>query len=75
MSRVRQIIELDSPTLKCKRQQLTGLVQKCNYCSGNGWIWGIDEFGEGVKVKCPMCQGTGMMRPTITINWESVCKK
>lgn len=75
MSRVKQVIELESPSLNSRHQQLTGLVQTCNYCCGNGWFWGRDQCGDSVKTECPMCHGAGQMRPMITIDWETVCEK
>ena len=75
MSRTRQILELSSPTVKTRHERLTGLVQQCNYCCGNGGFWGLDEFRESVKVPCPMCEGAGMMRPEIEINWKPIKKE
>lgn len=75
MSRTRQILELSSPTAKTRHERLTGLVQQCNYCCGNGWFWGLDEFRESVKAPCPMCEGAGMMRPEIEINWKPITKE
>lgn len=75
MSKVKQVIELDSPALNSRHQRLTGLVQQCNYCCGNGWFWGRDQWGDGIKTECPMCQGTGYVRPIVIIKWEAVCEK
>jgi DnaJ-class molecular chaperone len=72
MSKTKQILELESPSMKTKLERLTGLVQKCNYCCGNGWFWGTDEFGDGIKQPCPMCEGTGQLRPEITIEWKPI---
>lgn len=73
MSKTKQILELCSPTFKTKKEHLRGLTQTCNYCSGNGWFWGRDEYTrEGIKVECPMCGGSGKMYPEITIEWKSV---
>lgn len=73
MSKIRQILELCSPTLKTKKEHLKGHTQTCNYCCGNGWFWGRDdETFESVKVPCPMCEGSGKMRPEITIEWKPV---
>lgn len=72
MSKTKQILEISSPTMKTVRERLTGLVQQCNYCCGNGWFWGRDEYGESIKNPCPICEGTGKMRPEITIEWKTV---
>lgn len=72
MSKTKQILEISSPTMKTIRERLTGLVQQCNYCCGNGWFWGMDEYGEPVKDPCPLCGGSGQMRPEIVIEWKPV---
>ena len=72
MSKTKQILELDSPTLKTRSERLTGLAQQCNYCCGSGWFWGLDEFHETVKQPCPMCGGAGRIVPEITIEWKSI---
>lgn len=72
MSKTKQVLELSSPSVKTKHERLTGLVQPCHYCIGRGWFWGSDEYGEGEKHPCPLCNGTGKLRPVITIDWESV---
>ena len=28
---------------------------KCSYCHGNGWFWGMDDYGERIKRECPVC--------------------
>ena len=73
MSKTKQVLELNSPSMKTKHERLTGLVQKCNYCCGNGWFWGGD-CKDPEKVPCPMCGGAGQMRLVITIDWEPVCQ-
>lgn len=72
MSKTKQILELNSPTLKTRHERLTGLVQQCNYCCGNGWFWGMNELHETVKDPCPMCGGAGWMIPEITIEWTPI---
>lgn len=70
MSRTRQILDLDSPTMKTRHERIVGFVQQCNYCCGNGWFWGKDEYHESIKVPCPICEGTKNVRPEITIEWK-----
>ena len=72
MSKTKQVLELSSPSMKTKHERLTGLVQQCNYCCGNGWFWGLDEWGESEKHPCPLCGGAGSLRPEITIEWKGV---
>lgn len=71
MSKTKQILVLESPSMKLKHERLTGLVQQCNYCCGSGWFWGGDSK-DPEKVPCPMCEGAGKMRPVVTIDWEPV---
>ena len=28
---------------------------KCSHCHGNGWFWGMDDYGERIKLECPVC--------------------
>lgn len=72
MSKTKQILELSSPSMKTLREHVVGLVQRCNYCCGNGWFWGTDEWGESEKQPCPLCGGTGQLRPEVTIEWKGV---
>lgn len=74
MSKTKQVLELSSPSMKTRHERLTGLVQQCNYCCGNGWFWSRDGAYNSVKVPCPMCEGTGNMQPVITIEWKPVCQ-
>ena len=70
MSKTKQILELSSPSTKEMEERLTGLVQQCNYCCGNGWFWGRDGAYNSVKVPCPVCMGTGKMQPKVVITWS-----
>ena len=72
MSKTRQILELSVPSLKTKHERVVGMVQECGYCCGSGWFWGTDEWGESVKTPCPLCDGTGCLRPEVTIDWKGV---
>lgn len=72
MSKIRQILELSSPTVKTKHERIIGLAQLCNYCCGNGWFWGMDENREFIKVPCPICGGTCKVRPEITVEWKPI---
>ena len=72
MSKTRQILELSGPSLKTKRERVVGMVQECNYCCGSGWFWGTDAWGEREKRPCPLCDGTGQLRPEVTIEWKGV---
>ena len=71
MSKIKEMLELESPMNKTRRERLEGEPRKCNYCSGNGWFWGCDEYGQGTQKQCPMCKGKGVLRPVITIDWEA----
>lgn len=71
MGVLKQIIELSSPdSLMGHHEEITGAPQICNYCHGNGWFWGCDDIGEGIKKSCPLCGGTGAVQAQITIQWK-----
>lgn len=70
MSRTRQVLELNSPGTRDREERLTGLVQQCNYCCGNGWFWERAGEYDSEKVACPICQGSGKVQPTIVITWS-----
>lgn len=70
MSKTRQILDLSSPTIETGHERIIGLAQQCNYCCGNGWFWGLDEYHESVKVPCPICNGAGKVIPEIDIEWK-----
>jgi len=72
MSKTRQILDLSSPTIKTRHERIIGFVQQCNYCCGNGWFWGLDEYHETIKAPCPICEGTGKVRPEITVEWKPI---
>lgn len=42
----------------------------CPYCGGNGFFWGVDEFRERVKEKCPLCQGKKELDAVVTVEWH-----
>lgn len=69
MGVLKQIVELSSPDSTTDHEDITGAPQICNYCHGNGWFWGCDERGEGIKKPCPLCEGTGAVQAKITIQW------
>ncbi len=71
MSKTKQIIVLETPSLQKKTERLTGAVQACHYCSGSGWFWGGDRVAPE-KQDCPMCKGSGKLRPVVTVVWEDV---
>ena len=58
--------------MKSLHERVVGMPQQCNYCCGSGWFWGEDTLGEAVKEDCPLCKGSGMLRPVVTIDWEAV---
>lgn len=72
MSKTRQILDLSSPTIKTRHERFVGFAQQCNYCYGNGWFWGSADSRESIKVPCPICEGTGQVRPEITVEWKSI---
>ena len=43
----------------------------CSYCHGNGWFWGVDDYGERVKQDCPVCKGNKRLKAVVTVNWTA----
>ena len=72
MSRTKQVIDLSSPSMNNRVEKLVGIPQSCGYCQGNGWFWGLDDLGQSVKNECPLCGGSGMLVPEITVEWKPV---
>lgn len=81
MSRTRQMIELQAPSVmrekRLERFAVTGFT--CPECKGNGWVvrlWDssmdADRWG---KVDCPTCGGTGEVDAEVTVSWKRQQKK
>lgn len=49
MSKVDRMIEL-KPMRHDSHETLVSVGHRCEYCQGNGWYWGTDDFGKGIKV-------------------------
>lgn len=43
----------------------------CSYCHGNGWFWGVDDYGERIKQDCPVCKGNKRLKAVVTVNWTA----
>ncbi|WP_230328853.1 hypothetical protein [Phocaeicola massiliensis] len=44
---------------------------KCSHCHGNGWFWGMDEYGERIKRECPVCKGSKRLKAVVTVSWKA----
>jgi DnaJ-class molecular chaperone len=75
MSVLKQMMDIQSPRRNNPIEIIEGEKQPCGYCSGNGFFWGRDEYGEGVKKTCPLCNGTKYVQPEIAITWKPVNNK
>lgn len=69
----RQQALLISPPLFIKdhtqeREVFHGLC--CPACSGNGWHWKENDFGERYKDSCRHCGGTGKLKAVVTIEYK-----
>lgn len=73
MSKVDRMIEL-KPMRHDSHETLVSVGHRCEYCQGNGWYWGTDDFGKGFKVTCPKCNGKGELDAIINITWKPTCK-
>ena len=38
---------------------------------GNGWFWGVDDYGERIKQDCPVCKGNKRLKAVVTVNWTA----
>lgn len=72
MSTVKRIVELVHPsTMRTPgKEVLASTGHRCNYCHGNGWFWGTDDYGESIKEPCPMCGGSGEVDAVVTVEWK-----
>ncbi len=70
MSVVKQVLEIKSPTRNNPIELVKGEIQPCGYCSGNGFFWRRDEFGDGFKQACPLCKGAKYLISEIAITWR-----
>jgi len=52
------------------KQEITSRGHRCDYCNGNGFFYGLDEFSESVREPCPRCGGSGLLDAHITIRWR-----
>ena len=71
MSKTTRTIELRHPDhyRPGSKETLISRGLLCNYCSGNGFFWGSDQYGRRTKCECPVCKGSGEVDAFITIEW------
>lgn len=70
MSKTKQILEISSPKSGAYREEITGSPMECAKCGGMGWTWTLDSGFYRERKECPLCNGTGYVKPKITIEWE-----
>lgn len=72
MSELKGMLILSPPELGIvKEERIEGKTScDCPQCHGNGWCWNFDYIREPVKENCPVCDGSGKLKPIITIEWE-----
>ena len=73
MSRIKKQLEICPPAYMCKgpnRENFVSTGHKCGYCKGNGWFWGVDDYGERVKQDCPVCKGNKRLKAVVTVEWK-----
>lgn len=73
MSGINKQVVLVPPSYMQKgrnRELLISPRHTCSYCHGNGWFWKPDEFGDNIKIDCPVCEGSGQLDAIVTIEWK-----
>lgn len=72
MSKTTRTIELRHPDhyRPGSKETLVSRGHLCNYCSGNGFFWGSDQYGHRTKCECPVCKGSGEVDAIVTIEWK-----
>ena len=75
MSRVNRMVELKPQMNGNTRETLVSVGHRCENCSGNGWFWGTDGEGKGMKVTCPVCKGKAELDAVVYIVWKPTCKE
>lgn len=65
------MVVLTPPRMKATLERLVSEGHTCGYCHGNGFFWGLDEYGENEKTPCPMCKGSGRLDAVITVEWKA----
>lgn len=70
MSKTKQVLELSSPSMKTKHERLTGLVQQCNYCCGNGWFWNRDGAYSSVPAAVMYSLMCLLLWVVVCITWK-----
>lgn len=73
MSKQQPVLFIQPPFFS-KEQPVEQLVFngfKCSYCQGNGWFWGLDDFGERIKRECPVCKGSKRLKAVVTVSWKA----
>ena len=58
------------PSYKGLTETIVSGGYKCEYCQGNGYFWAEDGH-EHVKDPCPVCNGSGILKAVVTIEWKS----
>lgn len=48
-------------------EEFTGY--RCGYCNGEAGFWGYDDNYDWTKSKCPKCEGLGMVKAVVRIEW------
>ncbi|KAA6339751.1 hypothetical protein EZS27_012349 [termite gut metagenome] len=52
------------------KESLSSKGHTCSYCHGNGFFQKVGEdVKERIQEPCPICQGSGKLKASITIEW------
>lgn len=71
MSKVSRTMEITPPRGRVTTEHLVSKGHSCGYCQGNGYFWGVDNYGESVKEPCPVCNGSTEVDAVINIEWKA----
>lgn len=74
MSEECRMIRVHAPHMAINREVLHIRGLRCGYCQGNGYFWGMDGMGQGVKRPCPMCHGSKEVDAEVTIEYKAAAK-
>lgn len=71
MSKISKVMEITPPRGRVTTERLVSKGYSCGYCQGNGYFWGVDDYGESIQEPCPVCNGSAEVDAIINIEWKA----